>query len=163
MTETSDGPESAGQHRLDPSQTPMPPNLEHLNTHDRRHRPVPTALMAAFMLLLALGLISQPTRWLATPAYGTLMDALSPPLWGLAYLIAATSLVLSLLLRRSRWIVLATHMWPVILLFWWEMAFILRWSADPKTTVANVGAWSIYLFLVVWSAVLNDDNRGRHP
>lgn len=123
----------------------------------RRHRPVPTMLMAGFTFLLSLGLIIQPSRWLATPAYGNLMDTLSPPLWGLAYLAAAMSLTMALALPRRRLIVLATHMWPVILLFWWEMAFIIRILTDEKTTVANVGAWAVYLFLTLWSAVLNDD------
>lgn len=139
--------------------TPDPTQLVIVN---RPHRPVPTIAMTVVTLVFALGLIGQPARWLATPAYGNLMDALSPPLWGVAYLVAAISLALSLALRRHRWIVLATHMWPVILLFWWELAFIVRWSTDAKTTIVNVVSWGTYLSLAVWSAVLSDDSRGKH-
>lgn len=167
MSETLGDPDpvaGTGQHhRLDPPQAVVPPELEHLDVPLRRRRPVPTMAMAAVTFLFALGLFGQPSRWLATPAYGNLMDALTPPVWGLAYLAAAVSLMLSLWLRRRQWIVLATHMWPVILLIWWELAFIIRWATDTKTTIVNVVSWGTYLSLVVWSAVLSDDDRGRHP
>jgi hypothetical protein len=116
-------------------------------------RPWPAATigLVAITLLFAAGLIFQPLRWAATPAYGNLLVILSAPAWGLAYLAVSAALAL-VVITRSRTLAVVAHVLAFVLMLTWEAAFIVRWATDPKTTIANVAAWGAYLGLVVFSA-----------
>jgi hypothetical protein len=120
--------------------------------------PATTVGLATLLLLFGLGLCLQPRRWSATPAYGNLLDILSAPSWGVIYLTVSAAILLSLLANKIRFLAVTAHLAAFLLMLSWEAAFFVRWVTDPKTTVANVIAWAVYIALIARSAILiNDD------
>lgn len=120
----------------------------------RPMRPASVTLgLSAIILIFALGLIFQPARWSATPAYGNLLLVLSAPVWGLLYLIVSTALLCAAIFPRVRFVTISAHTLAFILLASWEAAFVVRTITDTKTTIANVVAWGTYLAIVVFSAM----------
>lgn len=120
-------------------------------------QPASTVGLAVIFLVFALGLVLQPSRWSSTPAYGNLLIIMPAPWWGLVHAVIAVVLASGLALRQFRPLAIGAHTLAFILIASWESAFIVRWATDPKTTIANVVAWGVYLALVVHSARHIDD------
>src|ERR1044072_1701561 len=122
------------------------------------HKPASTLGLVAIFISFGLGLVLQPNRWSATPAYGNLLLIMSSTPWGICYAVIGLGLLVSVFINthRERWLYIATHAVAFMLLVSWEAAFVVRWLTDPKTTIANVVAWAVYLALVARSATLLD-------
>lgn len=127
--------------------------------------PLMTAvILVTVSVCLGFGLLLQASRWSATPAYANLLAILSAPAWGLIYLllgaVIGTVAAVDDLRRFSLWV----HAPMFGLLAFWDVAFIVRWWTDDHTTIANVLAWSVYLFTAVRSSVAVAERHDRvHP
>jgi hypothetical protein len=116
--------------------------------------PLMTTVITVYVLVcLGLGLLLQADRWSSTPAYGTLLALLTAPGWGFVYLGLGLLVWLVAAVDRLRFLSFWAHAPVFFLLVFWLVAFIVRWKTDPHTTVANVLAWSVYVFTAVRSAV----------
>ena len=118
--------------------------------------PIATVGLAFIHLVFAAGLILQPYRWSATPAYGNLLLVLSAQVWGFIYLGVGIVLTLAVVFPRVRGLAISAHTLAFILLAFWEAAFVMRTLTVWKTTIANVVAWGTYLGIVVASAMQID-------
>jgi hypothetical protein len=111
---------------------------------------------------LGAGMLLQPSRWYATPAYGALLQVAPIKVWGAAYLaVAVLMIVYFFVLYRVRWYAITTHFLFLVLSGGWWLAFVARWLSDDKTTNANVGAWGLYTFMVLWSLTRVEDEAPR--
>jgi hypothetical protein len=120
------------------------------------HKPASTLGLVVIFFGFGLGLLLQPLRWTATPAYGNLLLVLSAASWGFCYLALGVVLCVTVFVHSQRWFYIGAHALAFMLLASWEAAFVVRWLTDPKTTIANVIAWAAYLALVARSATLFD-------
>jgi hypothetical protein len=120
------------------------------------HKPASTLGLVVIFLGFGLGLLLQPLRWSATPAYGNLLLVLSATSWGFCYLFFGVALCATVFIHAQRWFYIGVHALAFMLLASWEAAFVVRCLTDPKTTIANVIAWGTYMALVARSATLFD-------
>jgi hypothetical protein len=101
-----------------------------------------------------LGMLLQPARFSATPAYGNLTQILDIRIWGAMYLVVAVLFALYAALVISRWLAIIVHMSGIIVTLSWEVAFVIRWLTDPSTTAVNPVSWGVLLLLMGRSASL---------
>lgn len=123
-----------------------------------KHIPLQTVIVTAVLAIFAAGLLFQPLRWTATPAYGTLINILPVWAWGVIHLVAAVAMALSLFVR-TRFISITAHTMAIVLLMSWWIAFIIRTITDPATTIVNPTNWLVLLALAGWSALRIDEPR----
>jgi hypothetical protein len=130
--------------------------------HVRRRRfrgHVEIAVWPGILICLAytfygLDMLLQPTRFSATPSYGTLTQILDIRIWGGMYLAVAVLFALYAALVISRGLAIIVHMVGIIITLSWEMAFVIRWLTDPSTTAVNPVSWGVLLLLIGRSASL---------
>jgi hypothetical protein len=130
--------------------------------HLRRRRfrgHVEIAVWPGILICLAytgygLGMLLQPTRFSATPAYGNLTQILDIRIWGAMYLAVAALFAVYAILVISRWLAIIVHIVGVVVTLAWLMAFVIRWLTDPSTTIVNVMSWAVLLALIGRSASL---------
>lgn len=113
-------------------------------------------VMAAVFAAIGLTLWLQPHRYDNTPAYANLLEIARQRTWAAVYL-AAAALKIAAIVRRGRTLFVITHTVSITLVSIWLGAFVLRYLTDSGTTVVNVCSWSVYLYLVVRSALEADD------
>jgi hypothetical protein len=123
--------------------------------------PAVTLSLTVILAVFGFALIFQSSRWSKTPAYANLLDVFSAQTWGLIYLGATLCMVVGLVLRHTRWVGLAAHALTFMLLFGWELGFLIRYFTDSATTIVNVISWSTYVGLVMWSTRRLDDHTAR--
>jgi hypothetical protein len=115
-------------------------------------------VMAAVFCALGVTLLLQPQRYAHTPSYANLLDIAPQYVWGLIYLAAATLKVISIAQYSRRLVVVVTHTVGITLVSVWLAAFIVRWLTDTGTTIVNVCSWSVFLYLVIRSALMVDEH-----
>lgn len=102
-------------------------------------------------------LITQPSRYANTPAYGNLLTVFSQSVWGVLYLAGAVSAALSFLLYRRKVLVWSGMFAAGMVLLSWWLAFDARYVSDKGTTIANVLSWGTYLYLISRAVITLDD------
>lgn len=117
------------------------------------------AVMMLVFLAIGLTLIFQSDRYYNTPSYANLLDIASYNVWGAAYLLAAVANYLSIRLYANRRLLIAAHTVSIALASLWLLAFVIRWLTDGGTTIVNVASWSVFLYLVVRSALMIDSHN----
>lgn len=122
----------------------------------RRTRYYPSHIRARIVAIayaaMGLGLIIQPSRFSATPAYHNLIRWAPAQAWGVAYLFAAALLGLWILRPPRLAIAMIAYTFAIALTLLWLMAFVIRYATDSHTTAVNVVTWAVYLSLLVRSA-----------
>lgn len=118
---------------------------------------------AMILLYTAFGfaLIFQPQRFANTPSYANLLALLPQQLWGGIYLLSSFLMALSIWKYTNRKIVTSATVFSFALTIAWLGAFVYRWLTDGGTTIVNVGSWSIFLYLIVRSAMMVDDHIAK--
>lgn len=116
------------------------------------------ALMMAAFTAIGLALVVQPSRFANTPSYANLLAVLPAQAWGGLYLGAAALKLASILNYRLRTLVVVTHTVGISLVLAWLGAFIVRFVTDDGTTIVNPVSWSVFLYLVVRSALMLDEH-----
>lgn len=116
------------------------------------------ALMMVAFVAIGVTLIVQPARFGNTPSYANLLDVLPAWAWGGIYLVAAALKLASILNYRVRTLVVVTHTVGISLVLAWLGAFIVRYITDDGTTIVNPVSWSVFLYLVVRSALMLDEH-----
>jgi hypothetical protein len=114
----------------------------------------PGILISIAYTLYGFGMLLQPTRFAATPAYGNLTQILDIRIWGAMYLVVAALFTVYAALVISRWLAIIVHIVGIIVTLAWLVAFVIRWLTDPSTTVVNVVSWAMLLALIGRSASL---------
>ncbi len=114
----------------------------------------PGALICVTYTLYSLGMILQPSRFSATPAYGNLTQVLDIEVWGIAYLLVAGLFAIYVAAVTQRMFGVIVHILGLIVTGYWLMAFIIRWLTDDATTVVNVASWLVLTLLLARSAAL---------
>lgn len=114
------------------------------------------AIMTLAFWVFGLSLIFQGSRYANTPAYANLLAVLPAPVWGAWYTTAAVLKTASIVAYSKRLLVILTHTVTVPLLAFWQVAFLIRYISDPHTTPVNVVSWTVFLYLVVRSALQMD-------
>jgi hypothetical protein len=102
------------------------------------------------MTAIGLTLILQPDRYANTPSYANLLDVFPAWVWGLLYVLVAAA-VLGGIRGRTHSVVI--HTAAVALISAWDAAFVIRYLTDGGTTIVNVVSWSVFLTLVIRSAL----------
>jgi hypothetical protein len=126
------------------------------------NKPISTLGLIFIFLGFALGLILQPYRWSATPAYGNLLTIFSAQSWGIIYIVIGFALFLYIvLLHEVRFFGMIVHTAAFVLLASWEVSFIIRWATDPKTTIANTISWLAFIAIATRSAAVMDYGTSR--
>lgn len=97
-------------------------------------------------------LLVQPGRYSNTPSYANLLDVLPAWTWGVLYLVAGLGLLVPL---HSKGISAAMHTAASGLTAVWLAAFLIRYFTDSGTTIVNVVSWSVFLTLVIRSALVD--------
>lgn len=118
-----------------------------------------TAVMMLVFLAIGVTLIFQSDRYYNTPSYANLLDIASYNVWGAAYLLAASVNYASIRLYANRRLLIATHTISIALTSLWLLAFVIRWLTDGGTTIVNVVSWSVFMYLVVRSALMIDSHN----
>jgi hypothetical protein len=114
----------------------------------------PGALICAAYTFLGLGMVLQPSRFSATPAYGNLTQVLDIRLWGAMYLAVAALFGVYTVLVTGRLFGIVVHIPGAIVTGTWWLAFIIRWRTDDSTTVVNVVSWMVFILIIMRSASL---------
>lgn len=114
----------------------------------------PGVVIAIAYLGLGLGMLLQPRRFSATPAYGNLIEILNIQAWGVCYLLVAVLLGSYISLLTSRLFGITAHIMALIVTMVWWFAFVIRWLTDANTTVVNVVSWFVFLLVIARSASL---------
>lgn len=120
----------------------------------------PAVLMSVAFTAIGLALILQPDRFARTPSYSNLLEIAGQMVWGLAYLVCAVLLGMSLLPlpRRGKWgLAVAAHTVSIALTSYWLVAFVVRYLTDDGTTIVNVASWAVYLALLIRSVLTLTD------
>jgi hypothetical protein len=120
-------------------------------------------VMTCAYVAIGVTLILQPGRYGNTPSYAVLLEIANQGAWGAAYLVIAAGIgasVLSTGRRYGRWLAVTSHTAAIALTGAWLAAFIVRWLTDDGTTIVNIVSWSVYLSLLIRSALQMDD---LHP
>lgn len=122
------------------------------------------AVLAVVFTTIGLTLLVQPGRYANTPSYANLLDIARQQTWSVAYLVAAALKVAAICRPAHRLLARITHTVSFILVGVWLAAFVIRWATDDGTTIVNVSSWSVYLYLVVRSALsINNPPRTVPP
>jgi hypothetical protein len=114
----------------------------------------PGALIGLAFTFYGLGMIGQPGRFSATPAYGNVIEVLDIRWWGVVYLTSAVLFIIYTVLMTSRLFGIITHTAGLIVTGVWWLAFIIRWLTDANTTIVNVTSWLVLLLIIGRSATL---------
>lgn len=120
-------------------------------------------VMTCAYLAIGVTLIVQPYRYDNTPSYAVLLQIADQGAWGTAYLVIAAGIGASAVStgrRYSRWLAVTSHTAAIALTGAWLAAFVVRWLTDDGTTIVNIVSWSVYLALLIRSALQLDD---LHP
>lgn len=141
------------------SQAPNTALAQRLKTEPHAHM----AVMAVVFAAIGLTLMLQPSRYANTPSYANLLDIARQQTWSVAYLVAAALKVAAISRPAHRVLAIITHTVAITLVGVWLAAFIIRWLTDDGTTVVNVSSWSVYLYLVVRSALAIDTQPAQAP
>lgn len=130
------------------------------------NRPESTVMITAFFFCLSAGLIFQPLRWSATPAYGNLLDIMPAFSWGIVTLVIGVILLIALIVTYplARAVSIIGHTFAFIFILGWSLAFIVRWATDSHTTIMNVATFGILaLGTIIRSAtvmaIVNESTR----
>lgn len=115
-------------------------------------------VMAIVFYALGITLWFQPGRYSNTPSYANLLDIAPQYAWGLIYMAAATLKIIAIARYANRLLVVVTHTVGITLVSVWLAAFIVRYLTDAGTTIVNVCSWSVFLYLVVRSALMVDEH-----
>ena len=116
-------------------------------------------VMAVVFAVIGVTLLLQPQRYADTPSYGNLLAIARPQTWAVVYLtIAALKGVCVWRYRRSRALIIVTHTLSIMLVAAWLAAFLVRYATDSGTTIVNVASWSVYLYLLIRSALRVDEH-----
>lgn len=108
--------------------------------------------------VIGVGLALQPERFAHTPSYANLLALAPSQVWGCcAYLLVAALLIAWRLSPRTRALGVTAHAAAALLIAWWFIAFVIRWSTDRNTTVVNMVSWSLFLGVIALSAQGVDD------
>lgn len=102
-------------------------------------------------------LILQPSRYDLTPSYANLLNILPQAWWGSIYLLIAAGLAVAVRVRYVRAAVVVAYTVAVAFTGTWLAAFVVRWLSDSRTTIVNVVSWSVFLILLIMSAVTQID------
>lgn len=114
----------------------------------------PAFVVATVFTIWGLGMVTQPDRFSATPAYGILLTMADIRIWGAFYLFAALLLGLYVLLIPIRTLGIVAHVISILLMIVWLFVFGVRWWSDPNTTIINFGSWFGFLCMLIRSATL---------
>lgn len=114
----------------------------------------PGALICIAYTIYGLGMVLQPRRFSATPAYGNLTKLLDIRWWGVLYLVMALMFGLYTVFLTHRTFGIATHLIGLAVTGYWLVAFLIRWVSDSGTTVVNVGSWLVLTLLIARSFTL---------
>ena len=114
----------------------------------------PGVVIGVAFLCFALGMLLQPGRFYATPAYGTLTQVFNIRVWGALYLVVAALLGIYVSFFTPRLFGIVVHIVGLIVTSVWWLAFVIRWLTDDKTTVVNVASWLVFLLVIGRSASL---------
>jgi hypothetical protein len=115
-------------------------------------------VMATVFLSFGATLIFQAGRYYNTPSYGNLLQIMHPSYWGLIYLAAAALKIYCIVRPTDRTMIIVTHTVGIALVSTWLLAFVVRYLTDDGTTIVNVASWSVFLYLVIRSALMVDDH-----
>lgn len=118
-------------------------------------------MMCVVFTAIGLSLLLQPHRYGATSSYANLLALAPARVWAAAYLTVAALKAVYLLRYRARWLEIVTHTLSIMLVSAWLTAFVIRYITDTATTVVNVASWSVYLYLLLLSALA--DQRPPPP
>jgi hypothetical protein len=121
------------------------------------------AVMAVVFTAIGLTLMLQPGRYANTPSYANLLDLARQQTWSVAYLVAAALKVAAICRPSHRTLAVITHTVSITLVGVWLGAFVIRWATDDGTTIVNVSSWSVYLYLVVRTALTIDNPPRSAP
>lgn len=116
------------------------------------------AIMAVVFCGIGLTLWWQPGRYANTPSYANLLVLLPQHAWSITYLFATALNVVSIWRYSCRALVIGTHTVAIMLVSSWLAAFVIRYLTDDGTTIVNVLSWSVFLYLVVRSALMVDEH-----
>lgn len=115
-------------------------------------------VMAVVFAVIGVTLLLQPQRYADTPSYGNLLAIARPQVWAIAYLsIAALKALCVWRYRHGRALVIVVHTLSIMLVLAWLTAFVVRYATDSGTTIVNVASWSVYLYLLLRSALRLDE------
>ncbi len=161
--------------RRDPRVIPIDPRDERRPGDPRDERTVvdvparpftqkaPALIIAAAYTILGLSLLLQPTRWGATPAYGTLLDILPQGPWGFITLVVAASLAFAVWSTRIRVMSIVLHLAAILYTAGGMFAFAVRWATDDKTTPMVWVSWLVFLCVIAFSLVSIERQRAITP
>lgn len=121
-----------------------------------------TFIMVIAYLVIGITLILQPRRYDSTPAYGLLLDIFPQAVWGGIYLAAAAGLAVALIRPNIRALLVIVHTIAIALTASWLGAFVIRYISDNGTTAVNCVSWSVFLTLLIRSALLLDESATAH-
>jgi hypothetical protein len=116
------------------------------------------ALMMGVFTAIGVTLLLQPARFANTPSYANLLAVLPAWAWGAIYLVTAVLNVWSILDYKARVLVVVTHTVGISLGAAWWAAFIVRYATDNGTTIVNPVSWTVFLYLMIRSAMMLDDH-----
>lgn len=119
--------------------------------------PWTTRLAILAFTLIGGGLLFQPDRFQRTPSYGNLLRIFPAVTWGAMYLVVAALLVSWTVRRAPQWWGVVVHTVAVMLVIAWLFAFVVRYFTDNATTIVNVASWTVFLALLIESALDIDD------
>lgn len=124
-----------------------------------RETSIPLLLMTVVNSAISAGLLVQPARFTATPAYGVLLDILNQRTWGFAFMAVSIVMVAALLFdNQSRPLTVIAHIMAISLATIWLVGFIVRYLSDPSTTIVNVLSWSLHIAVLGYSLSIIDRN-----
>jgi hypothetical protein len=144
MSETTGDPREETPHRV----------------QRRRFRgPIEAAVWPGVVIFLAyagygLGMLFQSARFSRTPAYGNLTQVLDIHIWAVIHLIVAALFAAYVSLIASRLFGIIVHIYGLIVVGTWWLAFVIRWLTDESTTIVNVVSWGVLLLIMGRSASL---------
>lgn len=124
---------------------------------DMRSRKGPAVMIAIAYFVIGLALLIQPYRWYNTPSYANLLQLASTQVWGTVYLVTSLLLVAAVRWRYTTWVMILSHTVAISLSGAWLIAFVVRFATDDGTTIVNVVSWSVFLYRLIQSAVILDD------
>jgi hypothetical protein len=101
-----------------------------------------------------LGMLIQPARFSATPAYGNLTQILDIRIWAAVHLVAAILFAAYVSLITGRLFGIVVHIYGLAVALAWWLAFVIRWLTDESTTVVNIVSWGMLLLIMSRSASL---------
>lgn len=118
------------------------------------------AIVVAYSMF-GVFLWAQPSRWARTPSYANLLQLLSQQTWGSIYLVAAGLLLGAFFGSNARWFKVVALTLSMALDASWLLAFVVRFFTDDATTIVNIVSWSMFLYVLIVSAVYMDADSIR--